>query len=123
MMQLQFKLLDAVACALLIAAAVFSVRFAHSGRAGRTQLRITSNTAEYVYPLNANGRYSIPGDLGDSIIVIKDGTAYFEDSPCPNKTCAACAPICRNGDWIACLPNQVFIRVEGNNEQLDGLSF
>lgn len=117
------KPLDCVLIALFAIVSVLSIAYARKGNAERAQLRITSSAAEYVYPLDADGRHSIPGDIGDSVIAIKDGAAYFEDSPCPNKTCATCAPISHNGEWIACLPNQIFIRVEGNKEDVDGMSF
>ena len=67
----------------------------------------------------------IEGILGESTIKIEDGFVFFENSPCPNKLCVNSSAISKNGDWIACLPNGVFARIEGEDEnsEIDGTSY
>jgi len=36
-----------------------------------------------------------------------------EDSPCRDKICVLGGWISHSGEWLACLPNSVFVRVEG----------
>lgn len=77
---------------------------------------ITSPESEYIFPLSKDREVQIKGLIGISVIQIKDGRVYFKNSPCPNKTCVASTPICGNFEWIACLPNQVFVRIEKDED-------
>jgi hypothetical protein len=54
--------------------------------------------------------------LGEELIRIKSGEAYVETSSCPNKLCVLQGRISRPGQWIACLPNRVFLHVIGKEE-------
>jgi hypothetical protein len=78
---------------------------------------IEASGSTWIYPLDRDRREPVHGPLGDTIVVIKDGKAYVEDSPCKNKLCVHMPPVSKPGQWIACLPNGVFVRVEGRAEQ------
>jgi hypothetical protein len=66
----------------------------------------------------------VKGPIGDTVVVIRDGKAFVEDSPCPDKLCVHMPAISQAGQWIACLPNKVFVRVRGTSEQgIDQLSY
>lgn len=67
----------------------------------------------WVYSLKADTHAAIHGAIGDTHLCIKDGTAYVSESVCSNKTCVMAGTISQNGEWIACMPNQVFIRIQG----------
>ncbi|MBQ2464996.1 MAG: NusG domain II-containing protein [Treponema sp.] len=73
----------------------------------------SSAGGEYVFPLDRDGLYNVAGLHGDSVIEVLDGKARFKDSPCPNKTCVQQGFISLPGEWAACLPNDVFIMVQG----------
>ena len=73
----------------------------------------SSEGGEYVFPLDRDGLYNVAGLHGDSVIEVLDGKARFKDSPCPNKTCVQQGFISLPGEWAACLPNDVFIMVQG----------
>ena len=95
-------------------------------KAKTKQLIIESGKNIWYYQLDKNKKIEIEGLLGKSLIIIQDGCVYFEDSPCPNKLCVLSNSICNNGDWIACLPNGVFARIEGEenfNQELDATSY
>ena len=64
---------------------------------------------------------SVEGLDGETIIEIASGAARFVASPCPHKTCVARGAICRSGEWIACVPNGVFVTVKGETEY-DGVT-
>lgn len=81
---------------------------------GSPLLLVTSPTAEYVYPLDRDDIIHIQGLEGVTEIKIQQGQASYTDSPCANKTCMAAPPVHRNGDWSACLPNGIFMRVEAS---------
>lgn len=57
----------------------------------------------------------IPGLLGDTLIHISDGKISIEDSPCPTKSCTMMGGISRKGQWLVCMPNGVFITIEGDS--------
>jgi hypothetical protein len=107
-----FKPLDFAFIALSACAAIVSLTAAVSG--GRESvLVVTSPAGEYRYTLDKNISVPIPGVLGDSIIAVENGRARFEQSPCENKLCVLHSPLARAGQWSACLPNQIMLRVEG----------
>lgn len=115
---------DIVVGTLFVAAIGFSILMVKKSPAGRKRLVVMSGSSQYVYPMDRAGRYEIEGAVGRSVILIKDGQACFEDSPCPNKTCVHSGFISENGSWAACLPNDVFIRVESDGDpEVDAVAF
>ena len=121
--KMRLKWLDIAMPIVFTAAIVFSILAAKRNKGSILQLQVQGPSAKYIYPLNRNGEYKVPGLLGNSIIVINDGKAFFKDSPCPNKTCVHTGTINRNGDWAACLPNDVFIRISGTDDkELDAIA-
>ena len=97
---------------------VFILRYSRPSNEKRLVIQSENSdgkTTEWIYSMNKNERAEIPGILGTSIIVIENGKAFFEDSPCENKICVFSHKISHSGEWIACLPNGVIIRVEGKN--------
>jgi len=79
---------------------------------------VSSGGQDWIYPLSQDREIEVQGLLGITVIHIGEGTAHIEDSPCTNKTCIASPPLRNTGDWSACLPNGVFIRIEGS--EVDG---
>lgn len=113
---LKIKPLDPIFFVLFLAVSVFSIVAVYKEKSGKSVLIINSPEGEYIYDMNTDRELKIKGTLGYSIIRIKDGSAFFVDSPCPNKTCVQCAPIHNDFEWIACMPNQVFIRIEKESD-------
>ncbi|MDR1307091.1 MAG: NusG domain II-containing protein [Treponema sp.] len=76
---------------------------------------IKNDGAEWVYSLNSAVTVDIPGPLGNTVVELRDRRARVISSPCINQTCIASGSIHRRGQWIACLPNGIFVSVEGGN--------
>ncbi|WP_187150781.1 NusG domain II-containing protein [Treponema endosymbiont of Eucomonympha sp.] len=115
---------DFVFIALSVGAAVFSFIYAAGRREGRAVAHIESPSGQWVYPLDRDEEVRIPGAIGDSRIAIRGGTVYFADSPCANKVCVIHQPLSLNGEWAACLPNKVFVRIEGSGDAgVDALAY
>jgi hypothetical protein len=114
-----FKPLDIPVIVLSALAAVCSVAFAASARGKTAVLVVSSPSGEYRYMLDKNVTAPIPGVLGDSIIAVENGRAWFVDSPCENKLCVLHSPLGAAGHWSACLPNQIMLRIEGVSD--DGI--
>jgi hypothetical protein len=101
-----------------------SAVYAYSGRNKAGDVVIQASGTQWIYPLTSDRRVDVQGPIGDTIVIIRDGKAFVEDSPCPDKLCVHMPAISQPGQWIACLPNKVFVRVRGNSEQgIDQLSY
>ncbi len=108
--------------ALLIAAllALLVIRNRQEKETG-TDAVVTVRTSDgdEVYPLNKDGVFSLNG--GTNTLVIENGEAWVSEANCPDKICMGMGKISKNGEFIACLPNQVIIVVEGGEESpVDG---
>jgi len=75
----------------------------------------------YVYPLSVDTIINIPGNLGMTVIEIKNSAVHIIDSPCRNKTCISSGWLRGTGNWSACLPNAVFLRIEGSQQSDDAI--
>jgi hypothetical protein len=121
---MKIKALDLLAILVsLLVIGGFSVA-AYAGKDTARDVVIEASGAQWIYPLNQDRQERVPGPLGDTTVVVKDGRAYVEDSPCPDKLCVHMPSISKPGQWIACLPNRVFVRVRGDSGQdIDQLSW
>ena len=81
------------------------------------ELFVQTPKEKFVYSLAKDGIYKFKGLLGESSIQVESGKAKFLDSPCENKNCIQSGEISANGQWAACLPNGIFINIEGNNKE------
>lgn len=55
-----------------------------------------------------------------NLLEIQDGSVRVKSSSCPNQVCVHSGWISKSGQMIACLPNQVLIRLSGEtSEEVD----
>lgn len=67
---------------------------------------------------------TVQGRLGESLIEVKDGRIRFLTSPCHNKFCIHAGWLAKNGDFVACLPNQVSIELHNlKSTQFDSVVY
>lgn len=85
--------------------------FSQSG--GTRMAEVEAEGKVYLYPLDSPRVVEIPGALGPSVIKIGEDGAHFQDSPCSNKLCIHQGPQDLPGEWAACLPNKVFLKIIG----------
>jgi hypothetical protein len=108
-----------------MAAAVFAVAafFVYGGEAA--QISVSGPDGRWLFPTDAAETVRVRGPLGVSVVEIRDGRARILSSPCPNQTCVSSAPAARPGQWVACLPNRVMVRVDGADadDALDGATW
>lgn len=109
-----------VAVLIVTSSFIITFKFTEKNTHDSKRLHITALGKEYLYPLDTDGIFSIQGKDGISTIQIKDGHAQFLDSACPNKTCVGKGKIEESGQWISCLPNGVFIMIEGGGKKDSG---
>jgi len=67
----------------------------------------------WIFPIETEERIYVTGSLGDTVVEIREGRAAIVSSPCNGQTCVAAGELSKNGQWAACLPNRVFILIEG----------
>lgn len=120
------RALDILIIGIILALTSVSAVYIYGGKTGTQYLEIDAPGGHWVYDLETDRKISVEGPLGDTIIVIQDGHAHVEASPCANQTCVAAPDISHKGEWNACLPNEVMIRITGKDsgdEELDAIVY
>ena len=104
---------------IIIAAGItaFSINAAYRKSNGASSVLIRAEGVEWIYQINVNETVRINGHLGDTVVRIRDNHAWVESSPCENQNCVAAGFISRQGQWAACLPNNVLIMILGNGDE------
>ncbi len=75
------------------------------------------------YALNHDRVISVKGPFGETKVQIEGGKVRILSSPCPNHYCVKMGEISAGGATLLCVPNQVVVRVGGNESQrLDAIS-
>ena len=118
------KLLDwiVIFCTILLIG-IFSIS-AYANPSAPGTVVISAPESEWIFSLSKEGMYTIPGELGDMTVEIHANQVRVLDSPCREKICIRTGAISRSGAWIACIPNRVFIRIQGQtDEETDATSF
>lgn len=114
---MRLKILDLLVLASCAAAIAISAAFVYGGGHDAPRVVISGKGGEWVYPLDKDRQIEVEGPLGQTLVAIEGGAVHIEDSPCPNKTCIAAGAVREPGQWLACLPNAVFVRVEGGKKE------
>jgi hypothetical protein len=118
------KVLDYVSILVSAAAVVLFSFLAYGGAHGASELIIEAGGKRWIYPLTENRIEKVHGPLGDTTVVVEDGKAFIGDSPCPDKLCERAGRISRTGQWIACMPNGIIVRIGGaGGDGTDDTSF
>lgn len=75
------------------------------------------------YDLSKEQEIQIIDEKGDLILtcVIKNNSINVVTSNCPDKICIDEGSIGHTGQTIVCLPNQVVIRIIGDDNNIDGV--
>lgn len=83
------------------------------GTRGRRVVAERDGQVIFVAPLDQPRRFALEGPLGKTELEIKGGAVRVLSSPCPRKICIGMGAIDRAGELLACVPNHLVIRVEG----------
>lgn len=119
-MKKNIKPLDYLFIFIFLLCVIGSFFWAFQGKSVSPKLLVETPHEKWIYDLQLDGFYEFSGIIGKTGVVIENGEARVIDSCCPNKTCLASTPISKVGEWIACLPNKIILRIEGNiNEKKD----
>lgn len=118
------KLFDITAFLFVLIIIGFFSYYAYSSPKDNVAVYIKTENGEFVYPLNTEGTYHFHGPIGETVVTMNNQSVRVVSSPCTEKICIASSPIERPGTWLACLPNRIFIRIEGKDkEEIDAGTF
>ncbi len=121
---MKLKVFDYFFIILTLTVITFVSVSAYSGGGTAESVVIEASGGTYVYMLDTDRTIEVPGPLGNTIVRIVDSEVFVEDSPCRDKLCVLAAPLSKAGEWNACMPNKVFIRIPENQDiELDSISY
>ncbi|MCK5154525.1 MAG: NusG domain II-containing protein [Spirochaetales bacterium] len=121
---MKLKIIDYISIFIYLVVIVLVSVSAYSGSGTAESVTIEAAGETYIYMLNTDRTIEVEGPLGITKIKILDSEVFVEDSPCRDKLCVQASPLNKSGEWNACLPNKVFIRIPDSTEnELDSLSF
>lgn len=109
----RLRLFDYLILACIITVSLWAGFFIYKDARHAEKVVIEAPSGKWIYPLTDTRTVHIPGALGTTVIRIERNTAFIMDSPCPNKTCVNTTVLKKTGDWNTCLPNKVFLHIEG----------
>ncbi len=112
-------------CALAVS---ISSLFLFHAFSGAEEVHVTTDTGKWVYDLSVDTTVDFEGPIGITTMEIHDGKVHVPYSECRNQVCVLAGDIDSAGEWIACLPNNVFIVIQGAPEvagegEVDDASF
>ena len=113
-MRIRPKVLDFIAILIGIAALVFISAVVYQSPTRTKEVHITTAKGSWIYPISEDRELQVEGPLGITDISIANEEVRFLHSPCPQKLCIQKGSINAVGHWNACLPNRVFLNIEGS---------
>ena len=121
---LPLRALDIVAVVISVGVAAAITRWVLSARHGRPIFRVTAADATWLLRPEIDQVVEVTGPLGVNRVVVAGGRVAIESAPCKNQICVKTGRVARPGQWIACLPNRVFVAVEaGGQAEVDAYSY
>lgn len=107
---------DRLLMALLVLAAIASLWLSIGRPAGRFVVIYEGERIAFTAPLSQERQIELHGPLGVTQVVIAAGKVRVVSSPCARKICIGMGEIERSGDLLACVPNRVVVRIEGEED-------
>jgi len=114
---MKWKILDYFIVIISLSLFLGSLWWTFQDKGDESYLYIKTSEGEWYYSLEEDRDLHFEGPLGVTDLHIHEGEVYFSASPCDNKVCINRGPIGRINQWNACLPNQVFISIEGRETE------
>jgi len=122
-MKIWVKMFDIIIIFAVAGLTFFAAYTAYIKPQGKYQVLIRGDDREWVYPIDAEETIVVKGPIGDTIVQIHGNSAWIESSPCDNYTCVSVGSVSKQGEWAACLPNNVLLIIHGIDNEVDGISW
>lgn len=84
---------------------------------------VTSEQGRVVYSLDEARELHVHGPLGETRLQIADGQIRFVSSPCRHKICVRSGWHDHSGAIAACVPNRISLVLQGQQRELDAVSY
>lgn len=98
---------------LICAACGAGYYFTHRTPALRAEVSIDGKVVQ-VLDLSRDQEVTIQGaHNGTNLLIVQDGEIWCADASCPDKVCVHQGKQSMDGDFIACLPNLMFVWIVG----------
>ncbi|MBD3347514.1 MAG: hypothetical protein GF401_20855 [Chitinivibrionales bacterium] len=68
------------------------------------------------YPLEADKRFTVHGEIGDVSVHIHNSRVSVEKSTCSKQICVTATPVSNVGQQIVCAPNHILVQIESSSE-------
>jgi len=120
------RILDIAVFIAGLAAVIFVSLGVYSASGDILYVEITGKSGEWIEALDADRVIEVPGPIGSTFVHIENGRVAITDSPCENKLCVGMGSISEANQWVACLPNEVFVRIgsrTGEGSALDATAY
>jgi len=114
---MKIKIIDIIIILAVFSLALSSAHDAFFKEHISSQVLIKGQSSNWTFPAGAEETVAVSGPLGETIIRIYGGYAWVESSPCKNQTCVASGFVKRQGQWAACLPNNVLLIIQGTEDE------
>ncbi len=106
-------LLDRAIVALLLLFTALSFFLLRGGDPGENVVVECEGRLVFTAPLQENRTVTLTGPLGETQLRIEHGHARILAAPCPHKDCMRMGEASRTGDFLACVPNRLLVRING----------
>lgn len=111
------RILDLAVFIAGLATVIFVSLGVYSASGDIPYVEITGESGEWIEALDADRVIEVPGPLGSTFVHIENGRVAITDSPCENKLCIGMGAISMTNQWVACLPNKVFVRIGSRTDE------
>lgn len=97
------------------------VVFSNDHELGKTVSIYVDGQLYQELPLDVDATVVIDDGKHENTIVIENGQVYISEANCPDGICLRASPISRSNELIVCLPNKVYVEINGDGEdEIDG---
>jgi hypothetical protein len=102
-----------VSLALLLLSGALALGLRAEARPARAVV-LSGRSVVAVLPLDRDATLPVQGRLGEIVVTVERGAVRVSRSSCAQRICVATGERRRPGELIACVPNAVLIRLEGD---------
>ena len=107
-------LLGDLAVIAVLGAGVWAVAAPRAAGDGPATAIVRSAGGSSVLDLRRDGVTPFTGPLGVTEVEVRGGRVRVRSSPCPRQSCRHGGWVGKAGGVLACLPNQIVVRVDGS---------
>jgi hypothetical protein len=123
-LRMKIKLLDVAAFIIALSLILLLSFQVYTETGSQLYVHIITIQGEWFYSLDKEQDLTFTGPVGETKVRISNHQVQVYESDCPAKLCIIKGYINEPGQWIACLPNQIMIKIEGKQEsETDAFSY